>query len=36
VEPKHCHRSEVAARLAAMTPLEIRNLYPIAAPDQRS
>jgi uncharacterized protein (DUF488 family) len=35
-DPRHCHRSEVAARLAAMTPLEIRNLDPVAEPDQRS
>jgi uncharacterized protein (DUF488 family) len=35
-DPGQCHRSEVAARLAAMTPLEIRNLDPTATPDQRS
>jgi uncharacterized protein (DUF488 family) len=35
-DPRQCHRSEVAARLAAMTPLEIRDLDPIATPNQRS
>lgn len=35
-DPSQCHRSEVAARLAAVTALEIRHLDPIAGPDQRS
>jgi uncharacterized protein (DUF488 family) len=35
-DPSQCHRSEVAARLAAMTSLEIRHLDPEAGPDQRS
>jgi len=35
-DPSQCHRSEVAARLAAVTQLEIRHLDPEAGPDQRS
>jgi len=35
-DPRQCHRSEVAARLAALAPLEIRHLDPTAETGQRS
>ncbi|HWA45274.1 MAG TPA: DUF488 domain-containing protein [Hypericibacter adhaerens] len=35
-DPAQCHRSEVAVRLAALAPLAIRHLDPLAGPDQRS
>ncbi|MGH6881409.1 DUF488 family protein [Hypericibacter sp.] len=35
-DPRQCHRSDVALRLAALTPLEIRDLDSAAGPDHRS
>jgi uncharacterized protein (DUF488 family) len=35
-DPAQCHRSEVTARLAAVTTLEIRHLDPLAGSGQRS
>jgi uncharacterized protein (DUF488 family) len=35
-DPAQCHRSDVAARIAAITNIEIRHLDPVAGPAQRS